>query len=400
MDEHLPHYSQPRPPGRRSRYTRPPERATPHPLRGGRASRRAGRSAGGTGKLEAMDFFRSRLARPGAVLAPMAGFSDAPFRKLCRDFGSLWAVTEMVSAKALVTAARQGAPLSRSFEIGEPYPGEPELVIQLFAADPEFAAEAAQRLFQRYRPTAFDLNMGCPVKKVVNRGCGCELMKTPLRAAEVVAAIVAAVPVPVSVKMRLGFDEINVASCARAVVAAGASAVAVHGRTAAQRYTGEADWEPIIELAAELPVPVIGSGDVTSRARLDSRRARGVGVMVARGAIGRPWLFAELAGRPAPTASERLRLVYRHAAYNCSWYGEEHGMRTLRGQLSAYARTIPGAEPLRAQLVRVSKLQELAAIFHRGLGIDPTHEVAPLRRAAGAPRPRRPRTATRPPAAN
>lgn len=322
------------------------------------------------------DFYLRKLQEGGAVLAPMAGFTDAPFRKLCREHGSAWAVTEMVSAKALVLGAQRG------IEIGEPYPGEPDLVIQLFAADPDLAAAAARLLWERYRPSAFDLNMGCPVKKVVNKGCGSQLMRTPDRAHAIVRALREAVPIPVSAKMRLGVDRVNVREVARAVAEAGADLVAVHGRTAAQKYGGEADWDEIERVADELRplgVPVLGSGDVDDRAAFERHRARGLGVMIARGALGRPWIFAEVRGEPAPGREEIARLAYRHAALNCAWYGEASGMRQMRGQLARYFAFAP---ELRARLVRVETLAELEEGVRRGLGLEPRCEVEPLRRAA------------------
>ena len=321
-------------------------------------------------------FFRDRLAGGGAVLAPMAGFTDAPFRKLCREFGSAWAVTEMVSAKALVLGNQRG------IDIGEPYPGEPDLVIQLFAADPDQAAAASAMLAQRYRPAALDLNMGCPVKKIVNRGCGVELMADPRRAAAVVAAMRASVAVPVSAKMRLGIDRFEALEVAVAVEEAGASAIAVHGRTAGQKYDGKADWDRISEVAAAVTVPVLGSGDVASAAAYRRYRARGLGVMVARASLGRPWIFAELLGGDPPGVVEVARLAYRHAKLNSDWYGEQHGIRTLRGQLGRYFATTELAETLRPRLVRVDTLGELVDVLNGALGIDVRHSVEPLRRAA------------------
>jgi nifR3 family TIM-barrel protein len=321
-------------------------------------------------------FFADRLARGGAVLAPMAGFTDAPFRKLCREHGSAWAVTEMVSAKALILGNRRG------IEIGEPYPGEPDLVIQLFAADPDLAGEAAAVLAERYRPAALDLNMGCPVKKIVNRGCGVELMGDPARAAKIVAAMVASVDVPVSVKMRLGIDRFVAREVAQAVVDAGASAVAVHGRTGAQKYRGEADWQRIFEVADAVSVPVLGSGDVGDIASYRRYRTAGLGVMVARASLGRPWLFAELLGGRAPGLLERGRLAYRHAHLNGDWYGEAHGMRSLRGQLGRYFAGTPLQAELRPHLVRVSTLDELRGLLRSSLGSEVSHPVEPLPRAA------------------
>lgn len=300
-----------------------------------------------------MDFFARALARGGAILAPMAGFSDAPFRRLCRRYGSAWAVTEMVSARALASGDE------RSISIGAPYPGEPDLVIQLFAADPDEAAIASERLQGRYRPSAFDLNMGCPVKKIVHRGCGVELMADPERARAIVAAVRAATGLPVSVKLRLGRDRVTVGESAEAVVAGGASLVAVHGRTGEQKYAGEADWEPIARLARRLPVPVAGSGDVTDAATFRTRRALGVGVMIARGALGRPWLFAEVRGEPAPDWPEAARVVVEHAQAQASWYGEARGIRSLRGHLAHYVAAYPEAADLRDRLVRVDTVADV-----------------------------------------
>jgi nifR3 family TIM-barrel protein len=322
------------------------------------------------------DFFTDRLAGGGAVLAPMAGFTDAPFRKLCREYGSAWAVTEMVSAKALILGDRRG------IEIGEPYPGEPDLVIQLFASDPELAGAAASVLFERYRPAALDLNMGCPVKKIVNKGCGVELMGDPERAARIVAAMVASVEAPVSVKMRLGIDRFVAREVAQAVVEAGASAVAVHGRTGVQKYRGEADWQRILEVARAVSVPVLGSGDVADIDSFHRYRNAGLGVMVARASLGRPWLFAELRGGAAPGLLDRARLAYRHAHLNSDWYGEVHGLRTLRGQLGRYFAGTPLQNELRPQLVRVSTLDELRTLLNGALGSEVSHPVEPLPRAA------------------
>lgn len=320
-----------------------------------------------------MTILERRLAEGRAVLAPMAGFTDAPFRKLCREFGSAWAVTEMVSAKALVHGDGRG------IEIGEPYPGEPDLVIQLFAADPALAAEAAVTLQQRYRPVALDLNMGCPVKKIVNKGCGAQLMRDPEAAAAIVRAMVDSVPVPISVKMRLGVERVNALEVATAVVEAGCSLVAIHGRTAQQKYSGEADWDSIAEVAERLPVPVLGSGDVARREQFDRYRARGLGVMVARGSLGRPWIFAELRGEPAPDLAGVARLAYRHARLHLDWYGEEAGLRALRGQLARYFAAAP---ELRASLVRIDRLEELVTLLRDALGIDPVGPVERLARAA------------------
>jgi nifR3 family TIM-barrel protein len=301
--------------------------------------------------------FADRLARGGAVLAPMAGFSDAPFRRLCREHGSAWAVTEMVSAKALAAGDE------RSLRLAAPYRGEPDLVIQLFAADPEEAAAAAVLLRERFDPMAFDLNMGCPVRKIVHKGCGVELMGRPERAARIVAAIRTATDRPVSVKMRLGRDRVELDEAADAAVAGGAALVSVHGRTGAQRYEGRADWTRIGALAARLPVPVLGSGDVADAAAAAARRALGVGVMVGRGALGRPWLFAQLRGAPAPSWPEAAAVLLRHVRLQVAWYGEVRGVRALRGHLARYVAPWPEAAGLRPALVRVERADDVARIL-------------------------------------
>ena len=306
--------------------------------------------------------FARLLADGGAVLAPMAGYTDAPFRRLARAYGAAWAVSEMVSARGLALGDDAGLAISA------PHPGERDVVLQLFAADPTEAAAAARRLFAAYAPAALDLNMGCPVRKVVQRGCGVELMRDPGRAAAIVGAIDAAVPVPVTVKTRLGLDRMAAREVVAAVVEAGAVAVAIHGRTAAQKYAGEADWDAIAEVAATVDVPVIGSGDVTDATAYRRARARGLGVMVARAALGRPWVFRELLGGAAPSPAEVVAVSWRHARDHVAWYGGERALPRLRGQLAAYAE---GLGVGRGPFVRVATLDDLADAWRAGVGIDP-----------------------------
>jgi len=309
---------------------------------------------------------RLRLRRlvlgDGALLAPMAGYTDAPFRRLARAYGAAWAVTEMVSARALALGDLTGLAISA------PYRGERDVAVQLFAADPDEAAAAAARLFAAWAPAAIDLNMGCPVRKVLQRGCGADLMRDPARGAAIVSAIAAAVPLPVTVKTRLGFDRPAAIEVAQAVAEAGAAAVAVHGRTATQKYDGEADWDAIAAVAAAVDVPVIGSGDVTDAAGFRRARARGVGVMVARAALGRPWVFRELRGGPPPSPAEVVAVSWRHARDHVAWYGSERALPRLRGQLAAYARVVGVA---RDAFVRVATLDDLAAAWRAGAGLDP-----------------------------
>lgn len=297
----------------------------------------------------------------------MAGYTDAPFRRLCREYGSAWAVTEMVSAKALVQGDLRG------IEIGEPYPGEPNLVIQVFGGEPEIVAAGGHILWNKYQPQALDINMGCPVKKVTGKSCGSKLLQDPERAAEIVRQLNAAVPVPVSAKIRLGYDCINAAEVAKGLQEAGAALIAVHGRTAKQKYTGEANWEEIRKVAEHVSIPVVGSGDVTTKAQFDLYRSWGLGVMIGRGSHGRPWIFAELRGESPPGPQERVQVAYRHSAMNCDWYGPR-AMLPMRSQLLKYFGPFPNFEQLRPSLIKIETLTDLRLLITEHFGFDPAVE--------------------------
>jgi tRNA-dihydrouridine synthase B len=303
------------------------------------------------------NFHRQQLASGGAVLAPMAGFSDAPFRLLCREYGAAWAVTEMVSSMGVVMNGK------KSFEIGEPYIGEPNLVIQLFGADPQIMAEAGAKLFEEYKPLALDINMGCPVPKIVKNGGGACLLQTPDLAHDLVNALDKAVPVPVSAKIRLGWDNYNALEVAKALEAGGAASIALHGRTRAQAYTGVADWDKIEEVSSSLNIPLIGSGDVVSKEMFFDRQNKASGIMIGRGAIGRPWIFQEVLGGETLTLPEIVRLAYRHCLLNVEWYGQHTGMRQMRGVLPHYFKGFAGANRVRQQITQVSSLADVERLF-------------------------------------
>jgi nifR3 family TIM-barrel protein len=304
------------------------------------------------------DFHRAKLATGRAVLAPMAGFSDAPFRLLCREYGAAWAVTEMVSSMGVVMNGK------KSFEIGEPYPGEPDLVIQLFGSDPQVMAEAGQKLYEEFKPVALDINMGCPVPKIVKNGGGACLLQTPDIAHDLVQALDRAVPVPVSAKIRLGWDSFNAVTVAQALEAGGAACLALHGRTRAQAYTGQADWDKIEHVQSQIKIPLVGSGDITSKELFLERRHKASGVMIGRGAVGRPFIFAEVAGGEALNLEEVVRLAYRHALLNVAWYGEESGMRQMRGVLGQYFKGFAGASQVRARVTQLLSLEGLRALLN------------------------------------
>lgn len=288
------------------------------------------------------------------ILAPMAGVTDLPFRLLCSEQGAGMTGMEMVSAKAILYGNKNTEGLLAI------HPQEGPVSLQLFGSDPKIISEMAARIEER--PFAvLDLNMGCPVPKIVNNGEGSALMREPKLAGEIIAATVKAVKKPVTVKIRKGFDEahVNAVEIAKIAEDAGAAAIAVHGRTREQFYSGRADWEIIAKVKEAVSIPVIGNGDVT-----DGEGARRMlsetgcdGVMIGRGARGNPWLFGEIAafledGRilPAPSMEEKKKMILRHAALQLEIKGEYTGVREMRKHLSWYTAGLPNSARLRGQV--------------------------------------------------
>lgn len=288
------------------------------------------------------------------ILAPMAGVTDLPFRLLCSEQGAGMTGMEMVSAKAILYGNKNTEGLLAI------HPQEGPVSLQLFGSDPKIISEMAARIEER--PFAvLDLNMGCPVPKIVNNGEGSALMREPKLAGEIIAATVKAVSKPVTVKIRKGFDEahVNAVEIAKIAEDAGAAAIAVHGRTREQFYSGQADWEIIAKVKEAVSIPVIGNGDVT-----DGENARRMlletgcdGVMIGRGARGNPWLFGEIAafledGRilPAPSMEEKKKMILRHAALQLEIKGEYTGVREMRKHLSWYTAGLPNSARLRGQV--------------------------------------------------
>ena len=280
-----------------------------------------------------------------AILAPMSGVTDAPFRRLARRFGAGLVVSEMVASRGVVAATRESMRRLR------PDGGEGPLVIQLAGAEPEPMAEAA-RLCQGLGAAMIDINMGCPVKKVAKgQQAGAALMRDEARALRLIEATVGAVEVPVSLKMRLGWDddEINAASLARRAEAAGVRLVTVHGRTRMQGFGGRADWDAIARVKAAVAVPVVANGDVESlddAARILARSGAD-GVMIGRGAYGRPWFpgavarFLETGARtPPPSLAAQARLALEHYREMLHHYGHEAGRRIARKHLGWYLERI------------------------------------------------------------
>lgn len=285
-------------------------------------------------------FYQRKLKQTGAVLAPMAGYSDAPMRQLCSEQGALWTVSEMISARGLVLGND-----NENLNLGRPYAGEKDRVVQLFGADAEILAEAVQKVEAWFAPAAIDLNMGCPVPKVRGKGGAC-LLQTPELASRLVRAMKSATSLDVSVKIRLGWESNHSLEIASALAEAGADLVSIHGRTSKQRYRGEADWDAIATVAEHVTIPVIGSGDVTSVEQAEQRKRLGVAsVMIGRGAVGNPWLFRALqeqSSRP-PSLVERAQMALRHAQLQLQFY-------TVPDRRDKEKWRVPSLKPLRKVL--------------------------------------------------
>ena len=301
----------------------------------------------------------------GALLAPMAGVTDLPFRRICAQMGAALTYTEMVSAKGLLYSPDR----SQSLLSGEGIAGPRAL--QIFGNEPQIMADMAVRYGQAY--DIVDVNMGCPVPKIVKAGQGSALMRQPDWAAQIVRALVSATGKPVTVKIRKGWDDnhINAVDFALRMQDAGAAAVTVHGRTREQFYSGQADWDAIAAVKAALDVPVIGNGDVfAAEDALKLLRHTGCdAVMVGRGSQGNPWIFEQIgcALRAQeirhPTLTQRLSVARRHSEELCALKGEEIAVQEMRKQLSWYIKGIPQAARWRARLNALGRMEEIETLL-------------------------------------
>ena len=315
-----------------------------------------------------MKFGNIELER-GIALAPMAGFSDYAMRRICREYGAEYSVTEMVSAKATVYNDKKTLTLARITK------DEAPTAIQIFGSEPSVMAEAAGILSEYSGggalPVAIDINMGCPVHKIFSNGEGSALMKRPDLIYDITRAVATATALPTTVKIRLGIDSehINAVECAIAAEEAGAAAITVHGRTRAQLYSGKADMEKVADVKRSVHIPIFANGDITSAE--DAMRVLSItgadGIMIGRGAVGNPFLFSEIKAMLSgedyaePTPDERKAAALTQLSYAIADKGEFVAVREARGQLAKYFHGFRGSAELRAKINRAESREEIEA---------------------------------------
>ncbi len=305
-----------------------------------------------------------------AALAPMAGVADRAFRELCVEYGAAYAVSEMISSKGVSLGDRKSKQLMQLSEKERP------AGVQIFGSDPEIMAESVKTVLEVH-PQFVDINMGCPAPKIAGNGGGASLMRNPALAEEIVVAVKKACgSIPVTVKIRAGwdFDTINAVEMAKRAENAGASAVTVHGRTRQQMYAPPVSHEVIAEVKKAVSIPVIGNGDITdgitAAKMLEDTNCDFL--MVGRGALGRPWVFQQINAYlsedrllPEPPVSERMRVMLRHIQKLCEYKGERVGIREARKHAAWYTKGLRGAAQYRRELGTLESIEQLERIAYQ-----------------------------------
>lgn len=305
-------------------------------------------------------------------LAPLAGISDAPYRLLCQEQGADVCVTEMVSAQGYVSAKKSCAAYGALLER---IPEERNVVVQIFGNKPEYFYRAANKLSELNRFDGIDINMGCPARKVTNGGSGSALMDNIPLAQRIVEATIKGTNLPVSVKMRLGFDKINAVEFAKAIEDAGAKLICVHGRTRLQQYSGMANWEEIARVKQSISIPVIANGDIFSSEQAEKalKTTGADGLMVGRGALGNPWIFSQIKGyfknyeAPVPTKKMLIDMALRHANLLMERKGEKRGIIEMRKHFAWYLKGLRGAAIIRTKINTVKTFDEIKKLLENFL---------------------------------